>query len=476
MADLSRTIGYNTALAVVVGGIIGSGIFMKPAFVAATLQHPWLFLSLWVIAGVVTLCGALSNAEVASMFPETGGQYVFFQKMYGDGFAFLYGWASFAVFNTAGNASIAYVAAQYADYYLHLPRLPEEIATGYRLHIPLIGNIYPVMDLSVKMLTALLLVGLTWINCLSVHMSGGLQRFLTALKAAAIILLVTGLFASGKGNIGHFVDVSEQSPFGWQKAMALAGALSAVFWAYDGWNNITFIAGEVTEPQKNIPRSLVTGLIVCISLYFLVNLAFLYVLPLPRLAESKAVAADVASFAWGPAGGILISLMVIFSVIGTVNANVLATARVTYAMGGSHPWFGKAGKAHPTYHTPANALIINAVWSIILVFSGSFDILTDMLIFVTWAFYGASAAGLFILRQKLPDAPRPYRVTGYPLVPAVFVLFTGMFLVMTLAGDIDDYVSGKSQLINSVLGLAITATGLVPYLAVRNRNQLPQKN
>lgn len=476
MAELIRNISYRTALAVVIGGVIGSGIFMKPAFVAGVLGDPVLLLSVWVVAGLITLCGALSNAEVAAMFPETGGQYVFFSKMYGNAFAFLYGWASFAVFNTAGNASIAYVVSDYIDYYIPLYRLPEHISTGFRVHIPLTGNIFPLQDFGVKVLTALILGVLTWLNCRSVTYSGGLQRFLTLLKAIAIIMLVTGLFASGKGDVSHFGGQMTADTGFWPKVTAYAAALSAVFWAYDGWNNITFIAGEVKEPQKNIPKSLLAGLAFCILMYFLINLAMLYIWPVEKLAGSKAVAADIASFTWGPAGGLIIAAMVVISVLGTLNANVLSTARVTYAMGGSHKWFSFAGKPHATYMTPANALILNAAWSIILVFSGSFDMLTDMLIFVTWAFYAASALGLFILRKKYPDHPRPYRVTGYPVIPAVFVLFAVLFLAITLIGDISDYLSGKSQLINSVLGIAITAAGIIPYLAARTGDTHEQKH
>lgn len=469
MAELTRTISYRTALAVIVGGIIGSGIFMKPSFVAASLGDPFMFLSVWVVAGLVTMCGALSNAEVAAMYPETGGQYVFFRKMYGDGFAFMYGWASFAVFNTAGNASIAYVVSEYTDYLWELPRLPEASEKGIFFHIPWVGTIYPLQNLGVKVLTALIIGLFTWINSRSVHVSGGIQKFLTLLKAVAILLLITGLFSSGKGDSSNFTRIQEGNPGSWQIVSGYIAALSAVFWAYDGWNNITFIAGEVTHPQKTIPRSLITGLSVCIVVYLLFNLSILYIWPVENLARSKAVAADVSTFVWGPAGGIILAAMVIVSVLGTVNANILSTARVTYAFGGGHPWFNMAGKTHPKYLTPYNALIINAIWSIILVFSGSFDILTDMLIFVTWFFYGASAVGLFVLRYRKPNAARPYRVTGYPYVPAVFVVFTLVFLVLTLAGDVADYRNGQSPLIDSLLGILITALGFVLYLGGRKK-------
>lgn len=463
MAEFKRTLNFRTIIAIVIGGVIGSGIFMKPALMASQLGSPLLLLSVWIVAGCITLFGALSNAEVASMFPETGGQYIFFQRMYGEAFAFMYGWAAFAVFNTAGNASIAYVCAQYADYFLHLPRFETATEQTYSLHIPFIGNIFPLANAGIKSLTIIMLLVLSFINFYSVHYGGALQRFLTALKAVAIIILIGGILFSGKGNFSNLFHNAAQMPEHGALLGAYIAAIAGAFWAYDGWNNITFVAGEIQHPQKNIPRSLFVGLFFCIVVYALVNLAYTYVMPVENLAASNFVAADAATIAWGTIGGAAIALMVLLSTFGTTNANVLATARVTFAMGKQNPWFKWAGIVQPKYHTPGNAIWLNAIWAIVLVISGSFDMLTDMLIFVSWFFYGMSALGVFILRRKYPDAERAYKVWGYPVITFFFVGFTLFFLVSTLYNDVVNYIGGKTVIINSLLGICITCIGIPIY-------------
>lgn len=469
MPALLRQLNRNTAIAIVIGGVIGSGIFMKPSLMAAQLQSPYLLLAVWMVAGIITLFGALSNAEVAAMFPETGGQYVFFQKMYGEGFAFLYGWAAFAVFNTAGNASIAYVFSQYANYLVVLPRLNESAEQLWALHIPFVGTFYPLQQMGVKLLTVLVVLVLTYVSYRSVQYGGRLQRVLTALKALAILVLIGSVFFSGKGSWNHFSVSYSTAAGSWEVIMLFMAALSGAFWAYDGWNNISFVAGEIKDPQKNIPLSLLLGLGFCILVYLLLNLAFVYLMPINVLAASSFVASDAATIAWGAIGGIGITLVVMLFVLGTTNANILATARVTFAMGSHNRLLSWAGKVQPRYHTPGNALWLNAIWTIILIFSGSFDMLTDMLIFVTWFFYGMSALGVFILRKKMKDMPRVYKVWGYPLVPMVFVLFTGFFLVSTLYNDVSNYINGKSPVINSLLGALITLTGLPVYYFSRRK-------
>lgn len=462
MSELQRTLNSRTSTAVVIGGVIGSGIFMKPALMMQQLGSPVLLLTVWAVAGCITLIGALSNAEVAAMFPETGGQYVFFQKMFGDRFAYLYGWAAFSVFNTAGTASIAYVFAQYANYFWKLPHLDTVTEQSISLHLPYIGIIYPFAELGVKLLTIGIVGLLTAVNYKSVRGGGLLQRLLTDAKNLAIFLLIVGILASGRGNWGHFTETitrkADLSMIG-----AFIAALSGAFWGYDGWNNITFIAGEIKDPQRNIPRSLLVGLSACFIMYVMVNIVYIYALDPARLAGSGFVAAEAASAIWGAIGGSLIAAMVMLSTFGTVNANVLATSRVTYAMGQGNRLFSWAGKTHMGNRTPGNALLLNLAWTALLVLSGSFDMLTDMLVFVSWFFYGMSALGLFILRFKYPDQPRPYKVPGYPILPGLFVLFTLSFLVATLFQDIRLYNQGKVPVINSLLGILITVIGLLGY-------------
>ncbi len=469
MPKLLRQLNRNTAIAIVVGGVIGSGIFMKPALMAAQLQSPLLLLSVWIVAGIITLFGALSNAEVAAMFPETGGQYVFFQKMYGNGFAFIYGWAAFAVFNTAGNASIAYVFSQYTGYLIELPRLSIATEHSFSVSIPYIGIFYPLQNLGVKLLTILVIIVFTAISYRSVQYGGRVQRILTALKAAAILLLIGGIFFSGKGDVSNIVQTTTNVPTDWMMLSAYMAALAGAFWAYDGWNNISFVAGEIKEPQKNIPQSLFLGLSFCIIVYVLVNLAFVYLMPIQQIASSSFIASDAAGIAWGDIGGVLITLMVMLFVLGTTNTNILATSRVTFAMADNNKLFAWAGKVQPRYKTPGNALWLNAVWTVCLIMSGSFDMLTDILIFVSWFFYGMSALGVFLLRKKMKEVQRAYKVWGYPLVPAIFVVFTAFFLVVTLVNDISHFQSGQTQVVHSVLGILITLVGLPIYYISRKK-------
>ena len=469
MTDFKRTLGLATTIAIVVGGIIGSGIFMKPALMSAQLGSPLLLLSVWVVAGIITLFGALSNAEVAAMFPETGGQYVFFKKMYGDTFAFLYGWSAFAVFNTAALASLAFIFSQYASYFITLPRFATATEQSVFFHIPFIGDIHPLENFGVKTLSIFLVIVFTVVNYCSVKYGSALQRILTFLKTSALALLICGILFSGKGSLQNIITSSPSMPHGLALFTAYISALGAAFWAYDGWNNITFVAGEIKDPQKNIPRSLFIGVLIIITIYCLANLAYVYVLPVEKMAASSFVASDAATAAVGVAGGSIIALMVMLSTLGTTNGNIFAFGRVTFAMREESKLFTWSGKVQPKFQTPGNALILNAAWTIILIISGSFDMLTDMLIFVTWFFYGSSALGVILLRFKMKDTFRPYKVWGYPIVTSFFVLFTAFFLGFTLYKDIVNYMNGTTILINSLLGTVITLIGIPVYYFSRKK-------
>jgi APA family basic amino acid/polyamine antiporter len=472
MPGLKRTISLTTTIAIVIGGIIGSGIFMKPATMAGQLGSPLLLLSVWIVAGFITLFGALSNAEIATMFPQTGGQYVFFRKMYGSFFSFLYGWAAFAVFNTAGNASIAYVCAEYGNYFLKLPRLDAATERSFHLLLPGVGKLYVLENLGVKLLTILLIIFFTFINYRSVKYGAAVQRLLTVLKVSAIMILVIGLFGSAHGSMNNISQSAPHIPSGMALLSAYMAAIAGAFWAYDGWNNVTFIAGEIQQPQKNIPKSLFAGIAACIITYALVNLALLYVLPVNKMATSAFVASDAATIAWGATGGILITLLVALSTLGATNSNVLATARVTLAWSKENRLFGAAAKVHRKNLTPGNALVLNAVWSCLLIMSGSFDMLTDMLVFVSWFFYMMSAVGLFILRRKLPAEERPYKVWGYPVIPVIFIAFAALFLIVTLYTDIHNYYKGETTFINSLFGLLVTLSG-VPFYFLSKKKKMP---
>lgn len=388
-----------SATAIIIGSVIGSGVFMKPASMAAQLGSPIWLTIIWIIAGIFSLFGALIYAELGAMIPETGGLYVYFKKMFGDFVGYLYGWAAFSAINTTGIAAISFVCAQYADYFLHLPRLDTIIEHSVIWHIPFIGDLFPLENIGVKSLAILLVILFTAINYLSTKAGSVFQVVSTFIKVAALVLLVFGIFFSGTGDFQHFISAENPK----QNGALLAGimaALSGAFFAYDGWINITFIAGEIKNPQKNIPKSLFTGVLTCIVIYVLVNQAYLYVMTVESIATSSLVAADAMTIAMGGMAGAVIAALIVICTLGAINGNALATARVTYAMGKDRVFLPWTGKTHPKFQTPGNALVLHCVWICMFIITGSFDMLADIMVFMTWIFYGLGAVGVFILRKE----------------------------------------------------------------------------
>jgi APA family basic amino acid/polyamine antiporter len=462
--DTLNKLGLYATTAIVIGAVIGSGIFKKPAVMAEVLGSPELMLLIWVVAGLITIFGALTNAEIAGMITETGGQYVYFQKMYGNLTAYLYGWSIFAVIQTGSIASITYVFSEYTQYFFLLPRFSPEIEQSFVLHIPFIGNIYPLLNIGVKSLTIFVIVFLSSVNYLGVRFGGRIASVFTSAKVVAILILVAFGFMYADGSSANFIN-NAPSIDGQSAGLlgAIVVALSAAFWSYDGWNNVTYLAGEVKNPQKNLPLALSTGIITVLVVYILVNLAFIYVLPVEEMAGSELVASDVANRAIGPTGGALVAAMVMISTFGTSNGTIMASSRVYFAMARKKMFFTQIGRIHPKFRTPGNALILQSFWSSMLVLSGSFDQLTDMLIFVSWLFYALGAYGIFILRKKMPEVFRPYKVHGYPYLPVLFIVFALFFTGVTLYNDIFNYINGKSEIINSAFGLLLVFMGLPLY-------------
>lgn len=463
-----RTIGLSTAISLVIATIIGSGIFMRPAEMAALLGSPLLIFGVWIISGIFTMLSAMVIAEIAAMLPETGGTYAFMRHMYGDFWSYLYGWAAFAVINCAGSAGIAFITAQYFEYFFKLPRFSPEIEQSLVLHIPLVGDIFPLDDFGVKMLTVIILCILTWISYRSTKTSGFLMNIFSSAKVVAIVLLVGGLFVSGKGSFQNFLDSSEViQPAGLALMTALVAACNGALQAFDGANNVVYMTGEVKNPGKNIPKSLFIGVSICIIVYLTINAAMIYVLPVDTMAGSSLVASDAAQKAFGVIGGGLIAFLISFSVLGTTFSNVFASPRMTFAMAQDNRFFKMAGRVHPNFQTPGNALLVHLGVMVVMVLSGSFYILADMYIFIVWAFNLMMMAGLFILRKKLPEKERPYKVWGYPWVPILVILFNSFYLVITLADDIQKYMEGKTRLMNSVFGIVVTGIGIPLYYYFR---------
>lgn len=474
-AGLLPSLGLFSTIMLVVGGVIGSGIFRKPGVMASQLGSPEVLLLVWVLAGAITLFGALTNAEIASMIPETGGQYVYFERMYGPFFAFLYGWAVFAVMQSASISAVAYVFAEYSTQFVPLPEFGPALA-NWSFHLPFIGDVTPLREIGTKGVAAALIALLTVVNFLGVRLGGVVQNIFTVAKVAVMLLLVLGAFLLPTG--GKAANLTAPSATIHLSGLALfagiAAALQGAFWAYDGWNKLTYIAGEVKQPQRNIPLGLIWGMLIVTAVYLVMNVAYAYVLPVDAMAKSKLVAADVAERIFS-GGGRWVAALVMVSTFGTTNAIILATARLYFSMAQANVFPKVMGSLHPRFHTPAGSLWVQGVWSILLLFSGTFDTLTDTLIFVSWIFYAAGAYGVFVLRRRQPDAPRPYKVPGYPFVPWVFVLFSLLYLGFTVYNELVAYraavAAGKPALINSAFGLALVFIGTPIYFFYRGRRK-----
>ncbi len=474
--QLKKSIGLWSAVSIVIGSVIGAGIFMRPASMAQRLASPLLLLVVWLVAGIISILGAMIYGELGAMFPETGGPYVYLQKTYGEFTAFIYGWSTMAVINTAALASMAFVCAQYAGYFVHLPHFLPGTELSLKLHIPFVADIYPLQDFGVKALAILILALLTFINYLSTRYGNAIQLIATVMKSLALVLLIGGILFSGKGHVANLVTNSPDfHPGTWLLLAAFMAATSGAFSSYDGWYNINMVAGELNDPRRNISRSLFIGLGACIGIYLLTNLAYMYVLPIGKMAGSSLVAADAMEQVLGAAGAGFVAALIIISAFGATHVNLLTNARIVFAMGEWGTSFRGAGKVHPRYNTPGNSVIIIGVWSMLFVLSGSFDILADMFVFMSWLFYGLTAVGLLILRRKMPDAPRPYKVKGYPWLPLIFIAFTFSYLVITIYNDITAYSSGKAPIINSVFGLVLTATGIPFYLYFQRKSGTHEK-
>jgi APA family basic amino acid/polyamine antiporter len=464
--ELVRGLTLTAAIMIAAGSMIGSGIFRKPATMASQLMSPELLLIVWLVAGIITFIGALCNAEVSGMIDATGGQYVYFQKMYGNFVSYLYGWSVFAVIQTGAGAAIAYVFGEYLGYFVKYPQLPASMQS-FSIYIPIVGNIFPFAEFGAKVSAILCILFLTGINYAGVIFGGAVQSFVTFIKIATIVLLSVLLLTSGSGSFSNISTGFSMPDSTTSNIISLFGlAIAGAFWAYDGWNNLTFVAGEIKQPQRNVPLGLLYGTLIVVVVYMLINVAYLYVLPIEKMAESPLVAATAAEFVFGANGAILISIAVIISTFGALNGNILSTARVCFAMARSNMFIKSLDKIHPKYATPHTSLVAQGVWSCVLVLTGTFDTITDYVMFASWLFYMLGAYGVIVLRKKMPDVHRPYKVWGYPYTPMIFVIFSFLFLVNTLISDYE----------NAAMGLLLILLGLPFYYWRTIKNKSSKNN
>jgi APA family basic amino acid/polyamine antiporter len=451
--SLRRALGVWSAVSIVIGTVIGSGVFLVPTKMIQYVGSVRNLFIVWIVAGLLSLFGALTYAELAAALPEAGGEYVYLSAAYGPFWGYIYGWTQFWV---AKSGSIATLAAGFYTYLtVFYPVLGNPvIVTPWR-----IGPGGTLLEIHYGQLVAIaMILILAAVNYVGVQAGGKVQVFVTALKMALIgAVICVGVF-SGRGDFSHF---GSSVPALGGVAGFFAAMVSAL-WAYDGWNNVSMVSSEIVDPQRNLPRSLIFGTIAVIATYLLINVAYFYVLSPAQVAASPRLAADMMAKLYGSPAAKAVSVAVLISIFAALNGSILSGSRVPYAMARDGLFFRRAAAVHPKYRTPGNSIILLCVWSCVVVLSGWFDDLYNFVIFGSWILYLLTTVSVFVLRIKRPDLVRPYRVLGYPAVPVLFILVAALLLVSTM----------QTRPRESLMGLGLMALGVPFYFYWKKRNRL----
>lgn len=421
--ELPRKLGMLDASAIVIGIVIGSGIFLLPNLIAKDLPSGPAILAVWIVSGVLSFFGALAYAELGAMIPATGGQYVYLREAYGPLWAFVSGWTFMLAVLAGGTAWLTVTFSIYVGQFVRLT---------------------PVMS---KLVSLALLAILSAVNYIGVRESAWVQRTFTLLKIAGLVVLIGAALSST--NVPA-ATAPAQAPF---RFAHFGVAMAACLMAYNGWSYVSFVAGEVRNPEKNLIRALAIGMAVVAALYFFANVAYLKVMSIPEIAASERVGADLATRTIGPAGGIFISITVLLSIIGAVNGCILTAARLPFAQAQDGLFFAQFGRVHPRFGTPAVAILCGGIWTAVLVLTGSYETLYTYAILAAWIFYTMGAAAVHVLRKKLPDQPRPYRMWMYPYTLLLFVAVSVCFIV-------NEFITKPRP---SLMAFGIVATGVGAY-------------
>jgi len=445
-SELLRALGLREGIAIHMGVIIGSGIFLVPATIAGRLHAMGPIMLVWIVAGMLTLFGALSLAELSAVLPQAGGPYVYLRNSFGRLWAFLFSWNDFFINKAGSAAAIAIGFATYLGYFFD-PISPQH--AFYRSEWALLGH---PMEFAfgwnqIVAMTAIAMV--TFINVRGVKFGGWVMNIFTTAKVAALVGLILAVIFSGKGSSANFLPWCPES---WSSEMTAAFGLAMIsaLWAYDGWIDVTLTAGEFKNPQRNVPLSLIIGTVAIIAIYLSANLAYAYAIPLDAMQGSSRIAADVAQVVLGPIGAALIVVGIMCSTFGSANGMLLAGPRSLYAAGVDGTFAKTFGKVHPQYHSPYVAIITLGVWGAILTLSGTYDQITSYVVFGSWAFYAMTAVSVIILRKKMPDAERPYKAWAYPYATLLFVGIAGWFVYNTLVEDTRNAIIGIVLLLISL--------------------------
>jgi APA family basic amino acid/polyamine antiporter len=437
--DFRRELGLFDGINVVIGNAIGSGIFIAPAVVAATIipQTGGVHLLVWLVGGLLAMTGAFSYAELGALMPRAGGHYVFLREGIGDLAGFLYGWTIMLVI---ASGSIAFVSITFVTY---------------------LGYFLPMSPWMIKLLAISTILGLTWVNYVGVKMGSVVLNIFTVLKVIALAALIIGGLFFASLHREYFLPVIPEGTeldFAW--ASTFMFALVSVLFTYGGWQNIGFIAGELKNPRRNLPLSMVIGVTVVIVIYLLTNLVYVNVLGVPTMAGSQLVASDAMEGLWGKLGGSFVALLIMVSSFGITNAIIMVSPRVYYAMAKDGLFLPQLARVHPRFKTPHIALVFQAVWaSVIVIASDTFQQIMNYVVFMDWLFLAMAVYCIYVLRKKYPDAPRPYRAWGYPVTPALFILLSMVVVVNTL----------MRAPLESSIGIGIVLSGLPFYFGMKRR-------
>src|SRR5579864_2989716 len=425
---LVRGLTLLDSVLLLVGGIIGSSIFLTAKDIAGPLPHPVLFLLVWVLGGVISMCACFAFAELGTMFPDAGGQYVYLREAYGDLPAFLYGWMLFSVANGGSIAALAVGSAAYLGGII--PGVSQD-------HVIL--SVAGVVVTRAHIVALIMIAAVTWINVVGLRRGAILQNVATWAKFGAIAAFVILGFAIGKGDWHHFTAQEWGTAHGLTMGMsagqllsAFGVALIAVFWAYDGWVYITWVAGEVKEPRRTVPRAMVLGVLAVAAIYIAMNLTYVYALPLKEIATHETIAHAAATALFSPGAAKWLSLMIAVSCFSAAATCTLSGARVYMAMAQDGVFFQRMGSIHPKWRTPAFSLIGQGVWAAALTISGRYDQLYTYVIYGMVLSYTLTVIAMFWLRWKRPEIPRPYRCTGYPWLPGIYVLIGTAWTLNTI--------------------------------------------
>jgi len=435
---LPRTLGLWSSVALVVGITIGSGIFRTPAGVARLVPHPLAMLGLWVAGGVITLCGALSLAELAAAFPQTGGFYAYLREGWGRLPAFLFGWSELVLIRASALGGIAVVFGEY---------LLRSLGVDPVDHFVL-----------ARALSAFAIAFAAAANIRGANVGAFIVGVATWAKFAALAVLAVSAFVLGGS---HGASVSNLTT-GTGASLGIGSmglALVSILWAYDGWGDLSFASGEVKDPTRNLPRAIILGTCAIIGIYMMTNVAYVYVSPIEAIGRSPLVAADTMLALFGRAGVVLVSMFVMISSFSSLNGSMLASPRVFFAMADDGLLFPAIAKVHQKYRTPYVAILVAALLGMALVMSRSFERLTNTFVLAIWPFYALGVAAIYPLRRRLPDLPRPYRAVGYPVVPALFIAAVAAFVINSLVNDT----------LNSVVTFAIIFAGVPIYFFTVDR-------